>query len=98
MGRKPKEITLAVDEVRIAGDLRKYQEKAIELGATMILAQRPLADLTINIPDNIVYLQVADTAETMAWLAAASPSRFISAPFAASSGRRAVELEAMASM
>lgn len=34
MGRKPKEITLAVDEVRIAGDLRKYQEKAIELGAT----------------------------------------------------------------
>lgn len=34
MGRKPKEITLAVDEVQIAGDLRKYQEKAIELGAT----------------------------------------------------------------
>ena len=34
MGRKPKEITLAVDEVQIAGDLRKYQEMAIELGAT----------------------------------------------------------------
>ena len=34
MGRKPKPITLAVDEARIAGDLRKYQEKAIELGAT----------------------------------------------------------------
>jgi predicted metal-binding protein len=34
MGRKPKKITLAVDEVQIAGDLRKYQEKAIELGAT----------------------------------------------------------------
>ena len=34
MGRKPKAITLAVDEARIAGDLRKYQEKAIELGAT----------------------------------------------------------------
>jgi len=34
MGRKPREITLTVDEVRIAGDLRKYQEKAIELGAT----------------------------------------------------------------
>ena len=34
MGRKLKEITLGVDEVRIAGDLRKYQEKAIELGAT----------------------------------------------------------------
>jgi predicted metal-binding protein len=34
MGRKPKKITLAVDEVRIADDLRKYQEKAIELGAT----------------------------------------------------------------
>src|SRR4030042_1591598 len=34
MGRKPKAITLAVDETRIAGDLRKYQEKAIELGAT----------------------------------------------------------------
>jgi predicted metal-binding protein len=34
MGRKPKKITLAVDEVQIADDLRKYQEKAIELGAT----------------------------------------------------------------
>jgi len=34
MGRKPKAITLAVDEARIAGDLRKYREKAIELGAT----------------------------------------------------------------
>jgi predicted metal-binding protein len=34
MGQKPKKITLAVDEVQIAGDLRKYQEKAIELGAT----------------------------------------------------------------
>ena len=34
MGRKPKGITLAVDEIRIAGDLRKYQEKAVELGAT----------------------------------------------------------------
>jgi predicted metal-binding protein len=34
MGRKPKAITLAVDEARIAGDLRKYQGMAIELGAT----------------------------------------------------------------
>jgi len=34
MGRKPKAISLAVDEAQIAGDLRKYQEKAIELGAT----------------------------------------------------------------
>lgn len=34
MGRKLKEITLGVDEVQVAGDLRRYQEKAIELGAT----------------------------------------------------------------
>ena len=40
MGRKPKEITLAVDEVQIAGDLRKYREKAIELGATRALIVR----------------------------------------------------------
>jgi predicted metal-binding protein len=34
MGRKPKEITLVVDDVQMEGDLRKYQGKAIELGAT----------------------------------------------------------------
>ena len=34
MGREPKKITLVVDEDRIAGDLRKYREKAVELGAT----------------------------------------------------------------
>ena len=69
-----------VARVRETSDGHPYIGKAIELGATMILAQRPLADLTINIPDNIVYLQVADTAETMAWLAAAweaFPSRHL---------------------
>jgi hypothetical protein len=34
MGRKPKKIGLDVEEVRLAADLQKYQEKAIELGAT----------------------------------------------------------------
>ena len=34
MGRKPRKIELVVDEAQVADDLRKYREKAVELGAT----------------------------------------------------------------
>jgi predicted metal-binding protein len=34
MARKPKKIAPGIDEAQIAEDLRKYREKAIELGAT----------------------------------------------------------------
>jgi len=60
-----------VARVRQTSDGHPYIGKAIELGATMILAQRPLADLNLTLPDYVVYLQVLDTAETLAWLAAA---------------------------
>ena len=60
-----------VARVRPNSDGHPYIGKAVELGATMILAQRPLADLDLTLPKHVVYLQVTDTAETLAWLAAA---------------------------
>jgi predicted metal-binding protein len=36
MGRKPRKIGLDVDEVQFAGDLQRYQDKAMELGATRV--------------------------------------------------------------
>ena len=60
-----------VARVRTGSDGHPYISKAIELGASMILAQRPAAELDLTLPDNVVYLQVDDTAETLAWLAAA---------------------------
>lgn len=60
-----------VARVRQSSDGHPYIGKAIERGATMILAQRPLTELDLTLPDGIVYLQVADTAETLAWLSAA---------------------------
>ena len=60
-----------VARVRTGSDGHPWIGKAIELGASMILAQRAPADLDLAIPDNVVYLQVEDTAETLAWLSAA---------------------------
>ncbi|MCP5100020.1 MAG: UDP-N-acetylmuramoyl-L-alanyl-D-glutamate--2,6-diaminopimelate ligase [Chloroflexi bacterium] len=60
-----------VARVRTGTDGHPYIGKAIELGASMILAQRSPSELGITVPDNVVYLQVADTAETLAWLSAA---------------------------
>jgi predicted metal-binding protein len=34
MGRNPKEITLGIEDAQVAGDLEKYREKAVALGAT----------------------------------------------------------------
>lgn len=60
-----------VARVRTGSDGHPYIEKAIRKGAGMILAQRSAADVGVTIPDDVLYLQVADTAETLAWLAAA---------------------------
>ena len=60
-----------VARVRTGTDGHRWIGKAIEKGATAILAQKPASELDAAIPANIVYLQVADTAEALAWLAAA---------------------------
>ena len=60
-----------VARVRTGSDGHPWIAKAIDLGASMILAQRSATDLNLSIPANVVFLQVADTAETLAWLAAA---------------------------
>ncbi len=60
-----------VARVRETSDGHPYIEKAIALGAKMILAQRPLSTLDFKIPADVIYLAVADTALTLAWLAAA---------------------------
>jgi len=43
-----------VARVRQTSDGHPYIGKAIELGATMILAQRPLADLNLTLPENVI--------------------------------------------
>lgn len=60
-----------VARVRPTGDGHPYIANAIEKGATMILAQRSAAEVDLTVPAEVVYLQVADTAETLAWLSAA---------------------------
>lgn len=60
-----------VARVRTGSDGHPWISKAIELGATFILAQRSPAELGLTVPENVVYWQVPDTAETLAWLSAA---------------------------
>ena len=60
-----------VARVRTGTDGHRWIGKAIENGAAAILAQKPVSELDVVIPENIVYLQVDDTAESLAWLAAA---------------------------
>jgi UDP-N-acetylmuramoyl-L-alanyl-D-glutamate--2,6-diaminopimelate ligase len=60
-----------VARLRTGSDGHPWIGKAIELGATFILAQKSLAELGLVVPENVVYWQVPDTAETLAWLAAA---------------------------
>lgn len=60
-----------VARVRTGSDGHPYIAQAIANGASMILAQRPAAEVGVAVPDHVVYLTVADTAETLAWLAAA---------------------------
>jgi UDP-N-acetylmuramoyl-L-alanyl-D-glutamate--2,6-diaminopimelate ligase len=60
-----------IARLRTGSDGHPYIGKAIELGATFILAQKSAAELELTVPENVVYWQVADTAETLTWLAAA---------------------------
>lgn len=60
-----------VARVRTGSDGHLYIGKAIALGATFILAQRSPAEIGLTVPQNVIYWQVADTAETVAWLSAA---------------------------
>ena len=60
-----------VARVRETSDGHPYIGKAISAGAGMVLAQRPRSSLDLAIPENVVYLQVSDTALALAWLAAA---------------------------
>lgn len=60
-----------VARVRPGSDGHPYIPQAIEKGASLILGQKPLAELGIAVPADVVYWHVPDTAETAAWLAAA---------------------------
>lgn len=60
-----------VARVRVGSDGHPYIGQALAQGARLILAQRPATDLGLDIPDGVAYLEVADTAEAAAWLAAA---------------------------
>ena len=60
-----------VARVRTGTDGHPYIADALARGASLILAQRPLADLGLTLPPEAGYLLVQDTAEALAWLSAA---------------------------
>ena len=60
-----------VARVRTGSDGHPYIGQALARGASLILAQRPAEEVGVVAPPGVVYLTVADTAETLAWLAAA---------------------------
>jgi UDP-N-acetylmuramoyl-L-alanyl-D-glutamate--2,6-diaminopimelate ligase len=60
-----------VARVRAGSDGHPWIGRAIDNGASLILAQRSPADLGLTVPPGVAWLQVADTAETLAWLSAA---------------------------
>ena len=60
-----------VARVRTGSDGHPYIGQALERGASLILAQRPAAEVGVVVPPGVGYLTVPDTAETLAWLAAA---------------------------
>jgi len=60
-----------VARVRTGSDGHPWIGRAIDNGASLILAQRSPADLGLTVPPGVAWLQVADTAEALAWLSAA---------------------------
>ncbi|MCA9995921.1 MAG: UDP-N-acetylmuramoyl-L-alanyl-D-glutamate--2,6-diaminopimelate ligase [Anaerolineales bacterium] len=60
-----------VARVRVGSDGHPYIGQAVARGASLVIAQRPLTDFNLTLPDNVGYLHVPDTAEALAWLAAA---------------------------
>jgi UDP-N-acetylmuramoyl-L-alanyl-D-glutamate--2,6-diaminopimelate ligase len=63
--------TAFVARVRTGSDGHPHAGKAAANGASLIIAQRPLADLGIELPPHVPYWQVPDTAVATAWLSAA---------------------------
>ncbi len=60
-----------VARVRTGTDGHRWIGQALAKGATAILAQKPADDLDIDIPAHVAYLHVPDSAQAVAWLAAA---------------------------
>lgn len=60
-----------VARVRPTGDGHPYIGKALANGASLILAQRSPEEVGVSVPGDVAWLQVTDTAETLAWLSAA---------------------------
>ncbi|MFQ5434386.1 MAG: UDP-N-acetylmuramoyl-L-alanyl-D-glutamate--2,6-diaminopimelate ligase [Anaerolineae bacterium] len=52
-------------------DAHGYIPQAIAKGARVIIAQRPADELGLDLPSEVLYLVVPDTAVTLAWLSAA---------------------------
>jgi UDP-N-acetylmuramoyl-L-alanyl-D-glutamate--2,6-diaminopimelate ligase len=74
MTEKTSEVTPGscfIARVRETSDGHPYIGQAIEKGAKVILAQKPLEDIESTIPLDVAYLKVSDTALASAWLAAA---------------------------
>ena len=55
-----------VARVRTGSDGHPWIGRAIDNGASLILAQRSPADLGLTVPPGVAWLQVADTAEALA--------------------------------
>ena len=60
-----------VARVRPYSDGHPYIAQAIERGAGLVLGQYSAESLSLRLPPEVIYWQVPDTAETLAWLAAA---------------------------
>lgn len=60
-----------VARIGITSDGHIFIQKAVELGAVLIIGQHDLTTLAITLPPTVTYLQVEDSSETFAWLSAA---------------------------
>ena len=60
-----------VARVRTGSDGHPYINDAIARGASLILAQRPAAEVGAAVPPGVAYVGVPDTAVALAWLSAA---------------------------
>ncbi len=60
-----------VARVRVGSDGHPYIGQALAAGASLVLSQRRADELGLTVPAEVAYVVVPDTAETLAWLAAA---------------------------
>ena len=63
--------SIFVARVRTGSDGHPYIPQAIERGASVIIGEKSKDQLGFEIPEDVTYFQVADSAEATAWLAAA---------------------------